>query len=406
MVGIGADFYDDDVLKNYELKRRIGRGLYGLVWKAKIKSYPSSKPVAIKRMFNAFTNRVDAKRTYRELQYLLKFQDHPNIVSVHELLAGQNDGDMYIVMEHVDVDLAGIIPMNLQRIHIEYITWQLLSALKYIHSASVVHRDIKPQNILVNPRCDIRLCDFGMARSVIPNEPDMLGPLPSDYALPKGEFHVELTNYCSSRWYRAPEQLVQARNYSTGIDMWALGCVVGEMIQRKPIFPGTCTLSQLSLIVHLTGRPADHDLAGIRSRHVVPILEGLGNSTQGNLTDLVPNGTLESLDLIHLCLQFNPEKRVTAAEALGHPFVGHFHHPDEEAPHSTFETGGIHLALSDDVQYSVSAYRDRIYAELLGRGSLAAKIKKERLIKENGHRRPEFTTVVVDEFPRPSLFPN
>jgi mitogen-activated protein kinase 15 len=265
---------------------------------------------------------------------------------------------------------------------VEFISWQLFSALRYIHSAHVVHRDIKPQNILVNAKCGIRVCDFGMARSVLAREVDQCSPIPADYKAPSKNVN-RLTNYCSSRWYRSPEQLVNAKNYSTGIDIWAAGCVIGEMIQRKPIFPGTCTLLQLSLIVHLTGRPADVDLAGINSKYLIPILEGLGNSKQGKITDLVTNGTEEVRDLIHLCLQFNPDKRITATEALEHPFVGHFHHPDAESVHPSASEGGIALRLSDDVQYSVSAYRDYIYADILGTERLVDQIKRERLIKYN-----------------------
>jgi mitogen-activated protein kinase 15 len=277
---------------------------------------------------------------------------------------------------------------NLQHIHIEFITWQLLAALKFVHSASVVHRDVKPPNILLNAKCSVRLCDFGMARSVVARDPDRYGPLPRDYKSPASSV-VRLTNYCSSRWYRSPEQLMNARNYGTAIDMWSLGCVVGEMIQRKPIFPGTCTLMQLSMIVHLTGRPPDIDLAGINSKYVVQILEGLGNSKQGKISDIIPNGSREAQDFIHVCLQFNPDKRITASEALSHPFIGHFHNPDAEPSHPTAEVGGISLPLCDDVQYSVNAYRDQIYADFIGNEKVKDRMNRDRLIRENHSRGDE-----------------
>lgn len=287
---------------------------------------------------------------------------------------------LFNVCENLFPDLLALA--KLQQIHIEFITWQLFSALKYIHSASVVHRDVKPQNILLNSKCSVRLCDFGMARSVVPIDPDPFGPLPSDFLAPAAPV-VRLTNYCSSRWYRSPEQLVSARNYSTAIDIWAAGCVVGEMIQRKPVFPGTCTLMQLSLIVHLTGTPPDVDLAGINSKYVYNILESLGNSKQGSIAEIVPNASKEAADFMHLCLQFNPDKRMTAVEALEHPFLTHFHHPDAEPNHPTSVTGGISLPLSNDVQYSVSAYRDQLYADMLGNKRLQDQIYHDRLIREN-----------------------
>ena len=260
-----------------------------------------------------------------------------------------------------------------------------------------MHRDIKPQNILVNANCDSRICDFGMARAAVTQDVDPLGPMPDQAGVARNKFaHAEVTynvtNYCSSRWYRSPEQLVNATNYSTAIDIWALGCVIGEMVQRRPLFPGTCTLSQLSLIVHITGRPPDVDLTGINSRYVVPILEGLGKSKEGNLADILTYGTPEVHDLVRLCLQFNPDKRLTATEALEHPFIGHFHHPDVELNHSSAATGGITLPLSDDIQYSVSAYRDRIYADFLGRKRSIDRVNRARQIKQElanttGHER-------------------
>ena len=235
----------------------------------------------------------------------------------------------------------------------------------------------------------MKLCDFGMARATKFYEVDRFGPLPEeDKAFrrlhPKATYddpsRPNLTAYCSSRWYRSPEQLVNAVNYSTGIDMWAAGCVIGEMAMRKPIFPGTCTLSQVSLIVHLTGRPPDGDLSGIQSPYVVHILEGIGKSKQGGIAEILPGVSIEIQDLVRLLLQFNPDKRLTAQEALEHPFLGHFHHPDVEGTHAI--PHGISLALSDDVQYHVSAYRDRIYADILGLPDSIKRVNKARRIKQ------------------------
>lgn len=403
MVGIGSEYIDDSVAKLYTIDSKLGRGMYGVVWEA-IPNHPGEamEPVAIKRVFNAFSNKLDAKRTYRELMYLTAFHDHPHIVSVYEILAGNNDMDMYIVMERMDTDLGAVIQMGLQPIHIQFITWQIMNALKYIHSAKVMHRDIKPQNILVNARCQARLSDFGLARSSIHQEVDIFGPMPTeDLAVTAHLFRdrshatlqksksmlnpssMSLTNYCSSRWYRAPEQLVRANNYSTPVDMWALGCVIGEMVQRKPLFPGTCTMSQLTLIVHLTGRPIDSDLKGIGSPYIVPILEGIGKSKQGSLSEILSSGSVEVHDLVQLLVQFNPDKRLTADEALEHPFIGHFHNPDSEILHPSCHSSGIALELNDDLQYDLSAYRDRVYADILHNERAMDRMNLERA----SHRR-------------------
>jgi mitogen-activated protein kinase 15 len=219
-----------------------------------------------------------------------------------------------------------------------------------------------------------------------------MGPLPEKYSdqIEAQAEPLSLTNYCGSRWYRSPEQLVDAKNYTTAIDIWAVGCVIAEMIQKRPIFPGTCTLSQLTHIVHITGRPPDVDLSNIQSKYVVSILEGLGKSKQGNLMDLIPAATPEVRDLVRLCLQFNPDKRLTAEEALEHPFLGHFHNPDAELNHSSVFAGGVVLPLSDDVQYPSSVYRDRLYADVLRKPRSIKRINTERLIKrERLHVKPK-----------------
>ena len=350
-------------------------------------------PVAIKRIFNAFSTNVDAKRTYREIMYLSYFSDHPNIVTLRDVIAGDNDMDLYVVVDYMETDLSSIIQTsNIQPIHSQYITWQLLCAVKFLHSANVVHRDIKPSNILLNSQCVVKLCDFGMARSVHYQYIDKCGPLPEeDFALSGkttkfktrdallSDEEVHLTQYCSSRWYRSPEQLVDATNYNTSIDMWALGCVIAEIALRRPVFPGTCTLGQLTLILHLTGRPIDTDLSSIKSVYVVQILEGLGKSKQGSISEILPGvSSIEMKDLVQLLLQFNPDKRLTPSEALEHPYVGHFHSPDAEMAHALTE---ITLPLSDDVQYHVSAYRDRIYADVLGLPDSISRVNKDRRIK-------------------------
>lgn len=117
----------------------------------------------------------------------------------------------------------------------------MLKSLKYIHSTELIHRDLKPSNILVNSECHIKVADFGLARSLISKCEDA---------------NIKLTDYVATRWYRAPEILLGSTKYSKAVDMWSVGCILGELIVGKPIFPGTSTLNQIERVLELTGKPS------------------------------------------------------------------------------------------------------------------------------------------------------
>lgn len=130
----------------------------------------------------------------------------------------------------MDTDLTSIIKSDqpLTEEHYKFFLYQLLRGLKYIHSAKIVHRDLKPRNLLVNSNCDLKICDFGLARPLFKNTKANV-----------------LTEYVATRWYRAPELLLSAMHYTTSVDMWSVGCIFAEMLQRKPFLPGTDTKNQI-----------------------------------------------------------------------------------------------------------------------------------------------------------------
>jgi len=178
--------------------------------------------------------------------------NHDNIIKVLNVIQAENDIDIYVVFEFMETDLHSVIRINiLEDIHKKYIIYQILSCLKYLHSANLLHRDLKPSNILLNSDCLIKVADFGLVRLI------SSGERANEQQMPV------LTEYVATRWYRAPEILLGSRTYTKGVDMWSLGCILGELLVGRPIFPGTSTLNQLDKILVLTGRPSQKDLESI-----------------------------------------------------------------------------------------------------------------------------------------------
>lgn len=216
-----------------------------------------------------------------------------------------------------------------------------------MHSREMLHRDIKPSNILLNSDCQVKVCDFGLARSVVQSHDQMQNPV--------------LTDYVATRWYRAPEILLGSTSYTKGVDMWSVGCILGELITNKPIFPGTSTMNQLDRIMEVTGRPTEEDVAEIKSPFADTMLSSLPNSRPRALNEMFPSASLEALDLLRTCLAFSPTKRMIVAGGLRHPYVVQFHNLDDESEVSD----PIHIPIDDNTKLTVQDYRERLYLEVL-----------------------------------------
>jgi serine/threonine protein kinase len=254
----------------YSMIKKLGQGAYGIV--GQFTDTTNGSIVAIKKTTKAFDDPTDAKRTLRELK-LLSHLEHENIVRLTDVLpsAATADGqqDVYMVMESMDTDLHQIIrsKQELTDEHAQYFMYQLFCGLKFMHSAGVLHRDLKPGNLLVNRNCDLKICDFGLARiaSGVGGEAD------------KGDV---MTEYVITRWYRPPE-LILTRNYDTSIDMWSAGCILGELLLRKPIFPGRDYVDQIKIIIQQIGSPSEADKAFITNKKVCTRSSGLSIGEHG-----------------------------------------------------------------------------------------------------------------------------
>jgi mitogen-activated protein kinase 1/3 len=223
----------------YSMIRTIGSGAYGVVISAS--DTHSDKNVAIKMVPKAFQDEIDAKRILREIKLLKHFR-HDNIVSLLDMMPPnvkylEDFTDVYLVTDLMETDLHRIIysKQKLSIDHAQYFIYQVLRGLKYIHSCRVLHRDLKPSNLLVNSNCDVKICDFGLARGL--NEPNREGRTGT----------LLLTEYVVTRWYRAPEIMLACHEYSYPIDVWSVGCILAELILRKPYFPGDDYIDQVRI---------------------------------------------------------------------------------------------------------------------------------------------------------------
>jgi mitogen-activated protein kinase 15 len=337
---------DAHILEKYEIQQKLGKGAYGIVWKVRDKQ--TEEIVALKKIFGAFQNATDAQRTFREIIFLQELTDHENIITLLDVFKADNDKDIYLVFEYMETDLHAVIRANiLEDIHKQFIIYQLLKAIKYMHTAQVIHRDMKPSNLLLNSECLVKVADFGLARSV-------------DFKDKEPGRHPVLTDYVATRWYRAPEILLGSTTYTKGVDMWSIGCILGELLGGKPMFPGTSTMNQLDRIIEVTGRPSKEDIDAIQSEFAGTMLESLPDTEPRSLQSLYPNASEDAIDLLQKLLMFNPDKRITAEEALAHAYVGQFHNPDEEIACEK----QIHMPINDNKKLSVAAYREELYASV------------------------------------------
>jgi len=315
-----------ETTRNYAVRKAVGQGAYGLVCSGR--NVETGKTVAIKKIPKAFEDTIDCKRLLREIKILRHFH-HDNVLGLVDILppvAGLADWkDVYIVSELMDTDLHYIIHSKqpLTDEHYKYFLYQILRGVHAIHSAHVLHRDLKPGNLLVNKNCDLKICDFGLARAIDPTE---------------DKKDLGLTEYVVTRWYRAPELLVENQTYTTAIDVWAVGCIFAEMLGRKALFPGRDYLNQLRLIIDVLGTPSEEDLACISNQQAVQFLRQLPQKPRRPWNEVFPKASPQALELLASMLVFDPSKRCTMEDALYSEYMAPLHQgralPEAEAKFS------------------------------------------------------------------------
>lgn len=328
----------------YQLLEVLGKGSYGTVCsaidtKSSVQASQTPATIAIKKVTKIFKRQVLMKRAIRELKFMNHFNGHKNIISLIDLDLVHTEPfeGLYCYQEMCDFDLARVIYSSTQfsEFHIQNFAYQILCGVKYIHSADVIHRDLKPGNILVTVQGNLKICDFGLARGI---------------SKPKEQYQASpITNYVATRWYRAPELILGTRNYDKSIDIWAVGCILAELYGRKPLFIGKDQLHQLTEILKVVGSPPrtlmnqkNWNISALHKTYLpVPF------------RSLYPFASSLSLDLLENLLVWDQDQRFTVSEALNHPFFESIRNPAEEISCDVFEYGFeyTHNSLSELHKY-------------------------------------------------------
>lgn len=298
----------------YQIEKVIGAGSYGMVLRARDTS-DNNCLVAIKRVNKEiFEEVILAKRILREIKLLAHFHDD-NIIGLRNILTPKNEDfdSFFIVMDIMETDLKQVLRsgQKLTDAHIQFFIYQALRALRVIHSAGVIHRDITPANILVNTNCDLKICDFGLAKE----ESD------------EGE---DMTDYVTMRWYRAPELVMEHRSYTTQIDVWGIGCILGELLGSRPLCQGKDRVNQLDKIIEVVGTPSEDDINSVGSQAAQKYLKKKSSRSATDWVAKYPNASPESIDLLKRMLAFHPDKRITVDEAMRHPYLASLHDDADE----------------------------------------------------------------------------
>jgi serine/threonine protein kinase len=302
----------------YVAERFIGEGAYGVVISAK--DNVTGDLVAIKRIRKCLNNHPMFTRALRELKFLRLLSPHKSIIKVRDvLLPGEREkfNDTFVVCEQMPTDLKKVLEgtTEITPDHMKYFMFQLLCGVHYMHSANVFHRDLKPSNILINEKCELRICDFGLARASYESGPDTT------------RFW---TDYVATRWYRAPELIMEDHSsYSTAIDMWSVGCIFAEILSGgKVLFQGTSKKNMFELIIGVLGSPPRHVLDRLRNQSDRRIFSEFlhPHREPRDLSKMFPSADCQAIDLLSRLLVLEQDERISAWDALHHPYFAQYWH--------------------------------------------------------------------------------
>lgn len=288
----------------------IGNGAYSHVCSANREGI--ERKVAIKKLIRPFLSAGEAKRTYREVCFLKHFH-HGNVVDLLDIftpaLTKMDFDDLYVVSTFYSKDLKTLLKEEkLVESRIKSMVYQIMRGTQYIHSAGVIHRDLKPGNIGVTVDDRIKILDFGLARAI--------GP--------------EMTGYVQTRWYRAPEVILNWMNYNQTADVWSVACIMGEMYKGQPLIAGSSFTDQILKILSLVGSPNDSMLEKFTCSDIVECLKGFEKYEKQNYAKFFNTDNVQALDLLDRMLKLDVDVRITVNEALKHSFFRDIYKENDE----------------------------------------------------------------------------
>lgn len=290
--------------ERYERLEKLGEGTYGIVYKAK--DTLTNETVALKKIRLENEEEGMPSTAMREIS-ILKELNHQNIVLLKDVIYVPADKKLNIIFEFVEQDLKKFLNQNKHNLTphiIKRFMYQLIQGILHCHQRRIIHRDLKPQNLLVDPRTHtIKLADFGLARA---------------FSVPIRT----LTHEIETLWYRAPEVLLGQKEYALGVDMWAIGCIFAELVEKKPLFQGDSEIDQIFKIFQFHGTPNNSTWAGVTN---LPDFK----STFPRFKQAVPEQVLSNfdpvaLDLLQKLIAIDPARRINAKEAIAHPYFENF----------------------------------------------------------------------------------
>uniref|UniRef100_A0A8C4Z342 Stress-activated protein kinase JNK n=1 Tax=Gadus morhua TaxID=8049 RepID=A0A8C4Z342_GADMO len=339
------------VLKRYQNLRPIGSGAQGIVCSAY--DHNLERNVAIKKLSRPFQNQTHAKRAYREL-VLMKCVNHKNIIGLLNVFTPQKTQeefqDVYLVMELMDANLCQVIQMELDHERLSYLLYQMLCGIKHLHAAGIIHRDLKPSNIVVKSDCTLKILDFGLARTAATG--------------------LLMTPYVVTRYYRAPE-VILGMGYQANVDIWAVGCILAEMVRHKILFPGRDYIDQWNKVIEQLGTPSQEFLMKL-NQSVRTYVENRPRYAGYSFEKLFPDVLFpadsehnklkasQARDLLSKMLVIDASKRISVDEALQHAYINVWYDPIEvEAPPPLITDKQL-----DEREHTVEEWKELIYKEV------------------------------------------